>query len=428
MRTTRRSIFKKSFPLILSELSEALMLLTGVLFLSWESERYLAAIGMIDAALLCCLAYGFALSDSFQRYYARIFASSTQNETSTGILSASVFQFLGVAVLISIVGTVLVWVLSGLYSNELIEICLQSLPFFIPIVLVYYLALPFHAYLVGKGHLQLVGWLACSGVVLNALLIPLFLYYWQLDILPTNAVLLAGLISELVWLVLLFGIIWSKGYFTFSLPSTESVKRLFRVIHRAAFYPGLSIMGFHLGTSLLFVYLSYCCAEHQVAVLTQILAYWSLLIAPVNGMADAANNDFSGIYSRRELTRFSYLRNMYFQVAAGISGLIFTVLMLFNLSFKSPAYDHITLLLIVGLMALLGMLNKLDFVALLARLHNGSFAKIKIIFAFFVIVAVLSTEYFFEFEVVILLTSILLSQILITHWLKNRVQRLWIAS
>jgi len=427
MLTTRKSIFKQSFPLILSELSEALMLLTGVLYLSWESERYLAAIGMIDAALLCCLAYGFALADSFQRFYARTFAGPFVNKDTRGILSASVFRFMGVAVLISVVGPTLVWLLSGLYSNELIDICLQSIPWFVPMVVVYYLALPFHAYLVGKGHLQLVGWLACVGVVLNALLIPLFLYHWQFNMLPTNVVLLAGLISELVWLILLFGICCYKGYFVFALPAAKSTNRLFRVIHRAAFYPGLSIMGFHMGTSLLFVYLSYCCAEHQVAVLTQILAYWSLLIAPVNGIADAANNDFSGIYSRRQMTRFSSLRNMYFQVAAAVSGVIFVLLLLFSLLQENPNSDHYTMLLIVGAMALLGMLNKLDFVALLARLRNGSFARVKLIFSVLVLLAIFSTEYFFEFEIIFLLSTILLFQILITHWLKLRVERLWIA-
>ncbi len=424
MYPSRKSIFKHSFPLILSEISEALMLLTGVVYLSWEAEVYLAAIGMIDAALLFCLAYGFGLTDSFQRYYARLFARENKLIQARQILGGSVIHFLIIALLISGAGTFLVHIMSGIYSNELIDICILAVPYFVALVIVYYLGLPFHAFLVGKGHLRLVGWLACLGVALNAVLIYLFLHVFALEIIPTNAVLLATFCAELVWFMTLFSIAFQKGFFRFALIKIGN-RRLYKVLHRAAFYPGLSIMGFHLGSSVLLLYLSYCCAEREVAFLTQVLAYWNMLIAPVNGIADAANNGFSGIYSKRQFLQFPQLKKMYFQVAVAVSSVVFILLVTVNLWVMQSGAHRLSMLLLVGIMSLLGMLNKLDFVALLVRLHNDSFAQVKLLFAASVLLSVVMVDYFFNLEVLILLLFILLAQLILTRWLTDRVRRIW---
>lgn len=400
------------------------MLLTGVVYLSWEGERYLAAIGMIDSALLFCLAYGFGLTDSFQRFYARLFARDENPIQAGKILGGSVAHFLIIALLISGAGAVLVHFLSGIYSNELIAICLKAIPYFIVLVVVYYLGLPFHAFLVGKGHLRLVGWLSCMGVALNALLIWLFLHVFSLEILPTNAVLLAAICAETIWFLSLFVISYSSGFFRFTDICFKS-RRLYQVLHRVAIYPGLSIMGFHLGSSLLLLYLSYCCADHQVAYLTQILAYWNMLIAPVNGIADAANNGFSGIYSKRQFLQFPQLKKMYFQVAIAVSSVIFILLVIVNLWVIETEIHQFSMLAVVGMMSLLGMLNKLDFVALLVRLHNTSFAVVKLSFAAAVLLSVLAVEFFFNLEVIVLLLFILLAQLILTHWLTDRVRQVW---
>ncbi len=400
------------------------MLLTGVVYLSWEGERYLAAIGMIDAALLFCLAYGFGLTDSFQRYYARLFAREENQLQARQMLGGSVTHFLIIALLISGAGTVLVHFLSGIYSNDLIDICLQAIPYFIALVVVYYLGLPFHAFLVGKGHLRLVGWLSCLGVALNAMLIWLFLHVFTFDILSTNAVLLAAFCAEAIWFLSLFVISYRSGFFRISDISIEN-RRLYKVLHRAAFYPGLSIMGFHLGSSLLLLYLSYCCAEREVAFLTQILAYWNMLIAPVNGIADAANNGFSGIYSKRQFLQFPQLKKMYLQVAVAVSSVVFILLAAVNLWVMESGIHRLSMLALVGLMSLLGMLNKLDFVALLVRLHNNSFAMVKLCFAAAVLLSVFAVEFFFNLEVLVLLLFILMAQLVLTRWLTDRVRQVW---
>lgn len=426
MQLSRKSIFNKSFPLVLSELSEALLLLTGVLFMSWEDERYLAAIGMIDAALLCGLAYGFALTDSFQRYYARYFATSKKGENAQQLLWQSFVQFAIVGFVICATGLLLVYLLSNVYSNALIEICIQSAPWLMAILMVYYLALPFHAFLIGKGNTKLVGWLATAAIVINAVLTGLILYVWNWEMMPTNVVLFSALIAESVWLILLIGICCYRGYFIFLGRGVFRGYRIYKVIHKAAVYPGLSLSAFHLGTTFLFVYLSWCCAEQQVAALTLILGFWGILIAPVNGMADAANNDFSDIYAQNEVAAFSVMRNRYFQVAVWVSAIVFVSLLVVNTALRADQRIDWSVLGVVGLMAVLTIVNKFDFIALLTRLRNNSFAGIKLFFGGAVVISVISFDLFFNLEILLLLIAVLSAQLVVTRWLNLRVRSVWL--
>lgn len=425
MQTSRQGLFKKSLPLVLSELSEAMLLLTGVIYMSWEDEKFLAAIGMIDAALLCCLAYGFSLTDSFQRFYARKFATGSHLGFARQVLWQSLVQFVVVGLLVSLAGLTVVLFFAGIYQNELLAICLQATPWVIAMIMIYHLALPFHAFLIGRGYIRLVGWLAFSSVIVNAGLIALILHIWNWDILPTNAVLFSGLVAESIWFILLLGICCYKGYFSFLSRGVFRGYRIYRVIHRAAIYPGFSLLLFHLGSSLLFVYLSWCCADRQVASLTLILGFWSVLIAPVNGMADAANNDFAGIYSRNKMTAFKLIRKQYLQVALIISSVIYVGIAVFNFAFASEHNLEWHSMALVGILVILTAVNKFDFAALLVRLKNNSFALIKLVFGLSVIAAVVSFERFFNLEISLLLLMLLIAQVLITHFLHQLVGRLW---
>lgn len=425
MQPSRQELFKKSFPLVLSELSEALLLLTGVIYMSWEDEQFLAAIGMIDAALLCCLAYGFSLTDSFQRFYARKFAGEFLIGFARQVLWQSFIQFVLVGLLVCLAGYAVVMFFSGIYQNELLAICLQATPWALALIMIYHLALPFHAFLIGKGYTALVGWLAFSAVIVNASLIALILHFWNWDVLPTNAVLISALLAESIWFILLLGICCYKGYFNFLSPRIFKSYRLYQVIHRAAVYPGFYLLMFHLGSSLLFVYLSWCCAERQVALLTLILGFWSVLIAPVNGMADAANNDFAGIYSRNKMTAFKSMRKQYLQVALMISSVIYAGIVVFNFTFAKDLSLEWHAMALVGVLAILAAVNKFDFAALLVRLKNNSYALIKLVFGLAVILAVFSFDRFFNLEISLLLLMLLIAQLLITHFLHQLVGKHW---
>ena len=428
MQLSRKAIFKKSYSLVLSDISEALLLLTGVLFMSFEDEQYLAATGLIDAALLCCLAYGFALTDGFQRFYARYFARNKSGSTSSQILLKSVLLFAGVGLFLAGVSFAGATILSSLFLNAPVQLFFEASPWFAVLVLVYYLALPFHSFLIGKGHTRLVGWLALVSIVINALLLWFILHVWHWTMLPTNALLYAALVAESVWLILLVGICQYKGYLSSNMEASPKYNRLLKVIHKTAVYPGLSTLSFHLGTTLLFVYLSWCCAEQHVATLTLILGFWGVLVAPVNGMADAANNDFSMLYSRRKKAAFVVARMKYVEVAAILSGLVFLQLLIVNELFVQTQQLDFYVMLILGVMALLTIINKFDFVALLTRLKNNSYAGVKLFYGIAVLLAVVACTLLLNLEVIMLLTTICITQLFITQWLHVRVKKVWFAT
>ncbi|TVR42231.1 MAG: hypothetical protein EA392_00510 [Cryomorphaceae bacterium] len=425
MQLSRKAIFKKSYSLVLSDLSEALLLLTGVLFMSFEDEQYLAATGLIDAALLCCLAYGFALTDSFQRFYARHFARNKSGNCSSQVLLKSVLHFAGIGVFLALVSFGSAAILSYLFSNATVQLFYEAAPWFAVLVTVYYFALPFHSFLIGKGHTRLVGWLALVAIVINALLLWLILHVWHWSMLPTNALLYAALVAESVWLILLVGFCQYKGYLSFIKEAAPKNNRLVKVIHKTAVYPGLSALSFHLGTTFLIVYLSWCCAEQHVATLTLILGFWGVLIAPVNGMADAANNDFSMLYSRRKNAAFAVVRMKYVEVAAVLSGLVFIQLLIVNELFAKAQQLDFNVMVLLGVLALLTIINKFDFVALLTRLENNSYAGVKLFYGTAVGLAVIGCTLLLNLELIMLLTAICVMQLFITQWLYWRVKKVW---
>ena len=65
------AIARLAAPVIISEFLEEALIVTDSILLSYMPSVYLASVGIIDAILLIILAYGIALNDSYQNYFAR---------------------------------------------------------------------------------------------------------------------------------------------------------------------------------------------------------------------------------------------------------------------------------------------------------------------------------------------------------------------
>ena len=96
---TSKSICLYTFPIILSELLEEIIILSDSILLSFKDPLYLSTVGVIDSIFLLFLVVGDSMNDSFQNFYSRhsgsisrckyIFSYSLPLFTGVGLISAA---------------------------------------------------------------------------------------------------------------------------------------------------------------------------------------------------------------------------------------------------------------------------------------------------------------------------------------------------
>lgn len=417
-------IFKKSLPLMVCELSDAVMLFSGVVFLTLENERYLAAIGLIDAFLLCCLAFGFTLSDAFRNFYARKAACHRYSSLSSAVQRKSRIIFVLAGLVISGLGAVCLLVLRLWYDAEIVGVLIAALPLLIPVVAVYYLGLSFHAFLIGKGHLQRAGWTAVFGFLLHLILLFIFLNVADTGLLPTNAVLLATLLAESLWAALLWASYRMFGYGQGPKMSVNT-SRIRKVLCRAACLPGLSFFSFHFSCALIFLYLSWCCAHTEAALLTLALGSYTLLTAPVNGISDAAANGFSRIHAVRRPELFSGFRKNLIAVSLAAAAMVFVLISAIRFTGLHEGPWSFKVVAFTGVLAIFGMCNKIDFTAVLVRLRNGMFFRVQLMYALLVVTGFVLFQNLFAMRVTALLLTVFFAQVAVAFALRLKLRVVW---
>lgn len=421
----KTTLLKKSLPLMACELADALVLFTGVLFLTLEDEVYLAAIGLIDAFLLCAMAYGFALSDAYQNFFARRRAQHAADPVSVGVHKASRVQFVNSAMAVIAVGALVLWVGRLVSHTEIADVLVASSPFLIPVILVYYWGLSFHSFLTGKGHLQRVGYAALLGFFMHLALLFIFHHFPLSGVLPTSSVLLATLGGEVFWALILWASYKRYGYGRLNNAAPFKHRILEKVLRRAAITPAVSMMSFHLATFTLFLYLAWCCAHTEVATLTLAMSYYALLIAPVNGISAAAANGFSLLHTTNRTALFPRFRK---RVRASSFAAVVAVFLLFTAvqmaGFHTGGFSA-QIMGFVGLLALVGMCNKLDFVALLVRLKLRLYLRFQFFYALFVATGFIVVQLFFPMRIMGLLLVVMLAQTGMALVMRRQVLAVW---
>lgn len=421
----KTTLLKKSLPLMACELADALVLFSGVLFLTLEDEVYLAAIGLIDAFLLCAMAYGFALSDAYQNFFARRRAQQAADAISVGVHKASRTEFAKSALAVMAIGGLLLWAGQLVSQTEIVGVLVASSPFLIPVILVYYVGLSFHSFLTGKGHLQRVGYAALLGFFMHLALLFIFHHFPLSGVLPTSSVLLATLGGEVFWALILWVSYMRFGYGHPKAAAPFKHRTLEKVLRKAAITPAISMMSFHLATFTLFLYLAWCCAHAEVATLTLAMSYYALLIAPVNGISAAAANGFSLLHTTNRTALFPRFRK---KVLTSSFAVVATVFLLFAAvqmaGFHTDGFS-LQIMGFVGLLAMVAMCNKLDFVALLVRLKLGLYLRFQCFYALFVAVGFVVVQWLFPVGIMGLLLVIMMAQTGMALVMRRQVFLVW---
>lgn len=411
---SRRGIFWKSLPLIASELGESLTLLTGMVFMAIEGEAHLAAIGMMHAFLLLCLVFGYAHNDAYQNYYARQAAFGNRNHIMAAILRWSVQYFVLRMGVVGLVASSIGCGLYFIYPNHVFLSFLMALPFLLFLVSVYAVGLAFHAFLAGNGALRLVGILALVGIAMNALFLYLLLYVLDFPLSPTQTVVTAGIFGEIGWVLSLM--FFARKYGAFSRIKVHvPLKRIAVILGKASFFPGLSNAVFQVTVIAFFVYFSDCCEQAEVAMLSVLFSFWTVMMSPVNGICETAINGFSDFHARKLNGQSRILKKKLFEVALAVSSVVAVIMTLGGGFLPDGIYFDWPLLIILALLMMLAIRNRIGFAAIVVRLNIWRFLELKLLFIIAIIGSLVMLFLFFDPNTYVILFSILIGQVVLSR-------------
>lgn len=409
--TIRKSqLFSYSFSLILCELSESVLLFSGVFLFAFGQGEAIGVITLLDTFLLCCFAIGNSLTDSYHNFYART-KHHSRLPLAKSVFKRSIRVFLTRGLNVFLLTAFLGAFLSGWMSSDSIQMLLNSLPLLLILVLLFFLGLSHHALLVGLGQLKTVGVLALVSIVINTGLVVSFQTFGGEWLNPVKIVLLSGIVSELIWVILLRiqvqQMLKSVPY------SSQKSLRLDQVVVKAAFLPGLSVFFFYLFTYLFMGYLTICCASSEVTYFSMVFALWSVMMAPANGVYEAALHLFSKEWSMGNLEKFEATKRAVTLLSFLLSlGVFFALSWVLIYTMPEDRY----LLLILGLLPGLALLNsqtKFGFLSLFVQLKIARFSRLKVLYAILIFVFMGLGYFLFELNTLNLILSLVLGQIVL---------------
>jgi len=420
MKTDKLSLFKYTLPLIFCGLAEQLLLLSDVFLISFKGEIYLATIGLIDAFLLCSLSYGFSLNDSFQNFYSR--------NIDKPILTKSIFQksinvFLKHAFIVSTLFSIIAYLVSNFYSNDIYQLFLENIPIVIPIIILNYISMSMNSFLLGLGNTKAIGIISFICIVINALLGYVFLFEIKLQISPVAIILYSSMIAEAIGIIMMWKVIRKLTPKIFNPEPTK--QKLLLTIRKASYYPALPELSFHIGSLILFLFCSKYFELSEVALLTMILSYWGVLLVPTEAFSETALNHFSSIYSKKNIELYQVLKDNIIKTSLLVSGGILLILYILDYFLYGIDIDKLVLLMIVSMIVFIANFNEIFSTSLIVRLKNNLFATSKVIYGSTAVISIVTLTFFWSSAAISILLSLLFAQIAMYFFLKTKSNKVW---
>jgi hypothetical protein len=420
MNSSRKALFFYTLPILLSSLSEHLLLLTDVYLLSFQETVFLAAVGFVDAFLLCSLSLGFALNDSFQNFYAR----NTKNKAwSYAIYQHSLRSFVLLSILVSGIAFFIVWMTSFTLRSPVYTAFFEASPFIIPLILASFLSLSMNAYLLANDKVKAVGLISFVIILSNALLGYLFLYVLRLPFSPLHTILISSLVAELIGIICMHLTIQQMKPDEHAFP-IKKAKKLFQLLHVVALYPALSEFLFHAGSFLLFVFCSFYFSENEIAQITLLLAYWGVLMVPVETFSETGLNQFARIFAEKQKSKFLEVKNKLFQTSSLVACVLFSGIFLMDfLLIETSTASNLDLFILL-VIVIVAAHNQLMLTAMLTKLQTRSYGITKALYGLTVIGCLCALVFAWKASTTAVILSFLGGQLVVYAFLQLKKQTL----
>lgn len=419
------SIARLAAPVIISEFLEEVLIVTDSILLSYMPSVYLASVGIIDAVLLIILAYGIALNDSYQNYFARY---KDKNITKAIVIFRKAwlkFGISGIAVSLSVILIASLGI-RFLGNNDVIECVGQVIWFILPLALCSYISMWLNSFLMGLGHYRLLAGVSICCVVLNAVSGYLLLFKVTTHLNPTSIVLLTSALSEFLAIIIM-GIYVLRRFAPWKLDVPIRHDRLLsRIFSYASVYPAISEIGFHVGSLVLFLFCSYFFPQNQVALLTLIFSYWGLIQVPVDALQEITLNYFAEIYSKRQSAKFLSYSQMLIRFSRICCVMLFIIIAVSDIILENWSIYKCIGLCIVFVISLLACGTEVFNTSLIVRLKNDSYMIGKLLFGAISCMLIIIGRFVIGIEnILAILIPFLFAQLVENVYSSYRAYKLW---
>jgi len=423
---TLKGVARIATPVIISEFLEEALILTDSILLSYKPDVYLAAVGIIDAILLIILAYGVALNDSYQNFFARY--ENQDIITVVALFKDAWKNFLcsGVASAVFILSLTQLGILFA--NNNNIIVCVnQSLWFILPLALLSYISMWLNSFLMGLGHVKLLSIISICCVFVNGLCGYILLFQVELTLTPTSIILVTSALSELLAVAIMWIYIERRYYHRVVETKIRHQKLLSRTFSLASIYPSLSEIGFHIGSLVLFIFCAYFFPQNQVALLSLIFSYWGLMQVPVDGLQEISLNYFAKLYSNRETESFLLYSRKLIRFARGCCIILFVIVSTSDFLFEEWSDVKFQGLILVFIISLFACGTEIFNTSLIVRLKNDSYMMGKIIFGVLASCLIFICRFIFNIDSILsVLLPLLLAQIAENIYSTIRAKSVWL--
>jgi O-antigen/teichoic acid export membrane protein len=420
MKLDRKTLFNYTLPLIIGGLSDELLMLLDVYLISFKGDEYLAAIGLIDAFLLCILTFGDSLNDAYQNYYSRNIAKRHFN---ISLQKKSIWIFLKYGLLITLVFGATPYGINLFFKNEIFSLLLDTIPILIPLIVVDYVSMSLNAYLVGNDKLKEIGKLAVFELIFNSILGYILLYELDLNVSPLWILVGISLMSKIItagWMFWYIKKITPPNFKTYPIKDT-----LFKTLRDATVYPALLDISYYIGTFILFIFCSIYFKHSEIALLTLFFSYIGILSVTSEAFSETSLNHFSSIYAKKNLAIFPKLSTEIIFISLLTTAIIFLGVIVVDLLLYGFVLEKLFLFLIIPALVLFDTYNEIYSIAIIVRLKNDLLASAHFIYGIVCTIAIVFLTFLWRFEAISILLAILIAQIATYIYLKRINGRVW---
>jgi len=205
---------------------------------------------------------------------------------------------------------------------------------------------------------------------------------------------------------------------TVSVNLSNRPRKLFNLLHRVAIYPAFSEFLFHAGSFALFVFCAHFFNENEIAQITLLLAYWGVMMVPVETFSETGLNFFARLFASKATIHYLPLKRKIFQTACLVAFFLFIVVCTMDFVLVRNEKSDLIELLLLLVIVLISAHNQLILTAMLTKLKTALFGLTKAIYGATVITFLCLFVFYWKADATSVFLSFLIGQFVIMLFLQ----------
>jgi hypothetical protein len=174
----------------------------------------------------------------------------------------------------------------------------------------------------------------------------------------------------------------------------------------------------------LFVFCSFYFSENEIAQITLLLAYWGVLMVPVETFSETGLNQFARIFAEKQKSKFLEVKNKLFQTSSIVACVLFSGIFLMDfLLIETSTASNLDLFILL-VIVIVAAHNQLMLTAMLTKLQTRSYGITKALYGLTVIGCLCALVFAWKASTTAVILSFLGGQLVVYAFLQLKKQTL----